>query len=269
MREPEVIHSDEQIRVSLMRSGKARTGRTLLSFTGVGHALNGIDVQKPEFFKAGQGYDQMFFISDLNRSWGNALDFDALADVLAPYIGDQSVDTLGNSMGGFLSLLAPAFFDVRRATAIVPQISVHPDIVPWETRWSDYRGAIRDWQFPSVAQHLVDRTDYAVVVGDDALDLRHVALLPQRKNLTVLSVPDGGHNVAARLKELGLLDDFVRHVMDGDDLEHWFNDDFLPALKINAAAASAAVRDPIQLSWPARVKSSLKSKVQKWKSLKN
>ena len=58
----------------------------LLSFTGIGHGMGGIDVQRPEFFGAGKSFGNVIFMSDRKRSWGNSLDFGRLIEVLEPHI---------------------------------------------------------------------------------------------------------------------------------------------------------------------------------------
>ena len=226
----EVILETDTIKVSVLRSPSGVRGRTLISFTGVGHALGGLDVQKPEFFKAHQWYETMIFVSDLKRSWANAIDFDALLTAIAPFTKDATVDTLGNSMGGFLALLLPAKTPVRRALAIVPQISVHPDTVPWETRWQDYRSEIKDWSYTSVTDHLIDQTKYVVALGEDPKDVKQAALLPERDNLSVLQLPKMGHKLSANLKKQGLLELFVGSALQHDDPDQWFATDFLPKL---------------------------------------
>jgi hypothetical protein len=40
--------------------------------------MGGINVQKPEFFGAGRSFDNIIFITDKTRSWGNQLDFDSI-----------------------------------------------------------------------------------------------------------------------------------------------------------------------------------------------
>lgn len=224
MQSLEVIHADENIRVTMSGSEKASGQGTLISFTGVGHSLNGIDVQKPEFFGAGKGYDRMFFVSDLQRSWGNNIDFDLLKTLISPYTQHGPVDCLGNSMGGFLALLAPAFLKVRRSVALVPQVSVDPRIVPWERRWKEYRNAIRAWRFRSVETYLTDETEYVILVGDNRPDLKHLALLPDLENLEIFEVSGSGHRVAATLKEAGLLNSLVQRALAGEITQPWFDE---------------------------------------------
>lgn len=75
------------------------SGGVLLSFTGVDHAVGGIDVQKPEFYGAGKGFDNVIFINDLTRSWGNALDYDLILETIAPLVQGRKIFTTSNSPG--------------------------------------------------------------------------------------------------------------------------------------------------------------------------
>jgi len=230
MQEPKVIFETDAIKVSVLQSPQGAQDDTLISFTGVGHALGGLDVQKPEFFKAHQWYRTMIFVSDLKRTWGNGVDFDALRKAIEPFVEGTQVDTLGNSMGGFLALLMPEKMPVRRAVAIVPQISLHPDIVPWETRWLDYRSQIKTWIYANVADHFVEQTEYVVAFGAHKKDLKHMHLLPERSNLDVLQAPNLGHTLANDLKKIGLLEVFVGALLQNEAPGRWFAAEFLPML---------------------------------------
>lgn len=208
-------YEDDHLRIQVADLAEGGTGRTLVSFTGVGHRLGGMDVQEPEFFRAGQGYDKVIFVSDLTRSWGNALDLPRLTAAVQDIAGDQQVDCIGNSMGGFLALLAPTFLPVRTTLAFAPQFSVHPDVVPWEPRWLPYRAQITDWRYPSLEGQFRPDSRYYVFMGGDKHDMRHAEMFPQLPNLTMTVMPMFDHKVARDLKTLGLLPGIVQHSFAG------------------------------------------------------
>ncbi len=220
MSDPVTLVETDGLRISVSRRGQAGR-RTLVSFTGVGHGFRGMDIQKPEFFRAGDGYDDVIFVSDLNRTWGNGLDMHLLLRTIAPFTEGRVVDAIGNSMGGFLALLAPALFPVRTALAFAPQFSVNPSVVPWETRWARYTNAIETWRYPSLDGRFVDDTRYYVVLGDAPRDRRHAAMIPRKRNITRIDLPNFGHAPAMGLKDAGLLRELVARCLDQSYSHQW------------------------------------------------
>jgi hypothetical protein len=130
------VFENEYLRITARQAlSDERSGGVLLSFTGVGHAMGGIDVQQPEFFGAGRGFDNIIFVSDLTRSWGNHIDFPLLAERVAPFIAGRRVFCIGNSMGGFLAILASRYIEIEASISFAPQYSINPETAPWEDRW--------------------------------------------------------------------------------------------------------------------------------------
>lgn len=172
----------------------------------------------------------MLFVTDLKRSWGNNIRMESLAATITDLTDGAEIDILGNSMGGFLSLIVPNWLPVRRALAFVPQVSVHYEIADWEKRWDEYRQNIKHWRYPSAVEYLNDTTEYVVVTGNLAADLRQISLLPERSNLKLLKIPAFGHGVAKKLKERGFLEEFVASALNDDAPEKWFDQEFLPRL---------------------------------------
>jgi len=143
-----VLFEDSVLKITSRAPEPAPDGRrTLLSFTGVGHGMGGVNVQKAEFFGTGRNFDNLLFLTDKTRSWGNLLDFDDIAARLAPFREGTELSAIGNSMGGFLAIVASRFMPMRRVVSFVPQFSVDPALVPWEFRWKEYREAIREFKF--------------------------------------------------------------------------------------------------------------------------
>ena len=180
-----------------------------------------MDVQRPEFVSAGNQYDAIFFVSDLMRSWGNLLDFKRIAEVVADRVGDAEIHCIGNSMGAFNALLAPSQMRVSRVVAFAPQFSVHPDIVPWEIRWEDYRSAITEWKYPSLEGVWTPDTEYFVFIGNKGRDRKHARLFPKLRNLHLTRV-DGKHNLARGMKGSGILQEVIRRCFAGEYTLDWF-----------------------------------------------
>jgi hypothetical protein len=212
-----ILFEDEHLKIASRAQAPVRGGsRTLLSFTGVGHGMGGINVQKAEFFGTGRHFDNLLFITDKTRSWGNQLDFAGIAERLAPFREGVQMSAIGNSMGGFLAIVAAHFMPMNRVIAFVPQFSVDPEIVPWETRWKEYRDEIPGYRIRDVGGYVTENTQYFVFSGGVGLDRRQARLFPVMDNLHHYSFPDIEHGLAADLKEAGLLDHLVRGVLEED-----------------------------------------------------
>lgn len=223
MRDATTLFEDDLLRVSTIRRDGPSTGRSLVTFTGVGHNLAGLDIQQPEFFKAGDDYESITFVIDRTRSWGNAVDFDKLSGLLDAVAGDTEIHLLGNSMGGFLALLAPSVLSVpvSDVLAIVPQFSVHPDIVPWEDRWPEYTDHITTWRYPSLEGHIVPDCDYTILTGGRPKDKRHLRMIPEADNVSKFIFSGFNHQLAANLKRRGKLQEGIALALAGAMSQDW------------------------------------------------
>ena len=219
------LYADDWMRVSRTKAGKVGSGRVLISFTGIGHRINGFNYQKAEFGRLGESYDQMFIVSDLTRSWANSIDFDRLAEVIDREASGAEIHSIGNSMGGFIALLAPKFLPISRTVAFAPQYSMNPVIVPWETRWPHYRKGIKDWLYPSLDGFWQDETQYYAFIGTVGPDGMQAKLFPERDNLTLTLLPTG-HHVAAELKRVGAMHNVIAHCFDGSYSREWFESEY-------------------------------------------
>lgn len=88
----------DSVRVRARHRPDPNQRRVLICFSGVHHGMGGISMRRPEFYRAGDRFDNMLFIDDLDRSWGNNIDFAAMVAALAPYLEGRSICCLGNSM---------------------------------------------------------------------------------------------------------------------------------------------------------------------------
>lgn len=182
-----------------------QSGSAVLCFSGIGHQIGGIDIQTEEFFNASQKATSIF-ICDKQRSWGNNLDFAAIAELLAPHISGRTLYALGNSMGGFIAIAAGMFFELRSVVAFCPQYSVMPSIIA-EDRWLAYISGISDWRYPSLENVFCETTQYYVFGAPSGKDKKHLSRLPHLPNLHRIFFRDPGigHQEAKRLKREGLL----------------------------------------------------------------
>lgn len=197
----EIILDDDHLRVSCNNNDGPFC---VVSFTGIGHGLNGIDLQTREFTALSPELGPNYFVIDKTRSWGNAIDLEAVCKVIRDRHHDKRIITLGNSMGGFLAILASQYIGAERCISFSPQYSVSPKVVPFEKRWKKYSDKIDTFKFESLSHAFCDETEYFIFFGNRKSELRHMNLFPDRRNVRkILAGRD--HNLARELKQSGLL----------------------------------------------------------------
>lgn len=193
------------LRVS--RSGDPGSDTVTLCFTGLLQQMGGIGPE--EFVASARLHDAAtIFVTDKTRSWFNALDAGAVTGILAPHVAGRRINTLGNSMGGFGAIWITRYLPVSTALAFAPQFSMHPDIVPEETRWPAARARIASWRYPSLDGHFMPGTDYVTISGNTG-DRVQWTRLPALPNARHYIVADADHAVAATLKRRGVLQDVI------------------------------------------------------------
>ena len=190
----------------------------IISFTGVGHSLGGIDLQSPEFARS-DGDETKVFVIDKQRSWGNNINWDQLDEILDPVIRGTQITTLGNSMGGFLAILSARRLGADRAISFVPQWSIDPEIVPNEHRWTNYRKNIQSVKYKDLSSAFDTPTKFSVFFGRDQQDATHLQFFPtQKDNLDLFVLEDCSHDAANFLKERGQLYPTIKACREGNDV---------------------------------------------------
>lgn len=205
-----VLFADDFLELTVRDEHTSSDGPVLLSFTGIGHQTGGVDVQQTEFYGAGRSLANVIFIKDLTRSWGNAIDFEQIARLVEPYTKGREVFAIGNSMGGFLAVLASKFMKIDVVVGLVPQFSVSSNVLPKENRWKRYRKHITEYKFESLEGCFVPDTQYYLIsgaVGDDAM---HWINFPNMPNVHNLVFGNFGHGLAKQLKRAGRLNDLLQ-----------------------------------------------------------
>ena len=193
--------------------------KLVVCFSGIG---KDIDTCPPyEFAKTatGDGKHNVLFVADPNRTWLNGPGLlNRIRDEIEAFketCGATRVIAMGHSMGGFSALVAPSITRIDEVLAFAPQVSVHPDIVPDETRWAIYRDRITHFEIKSALDHLRDDTAYTIINGRHGREAPQRDLVPQLGNLRHYVIPRTHHNVPQRLKRVNCLADVVHFAIEG------------------------------------------------------
>lgn len=201
---PLIIFDNDDLQISILYRDSQYVN---FCFSGVGHGIGGIELQTLEFRNATKNATAIFII-DKNRSWGNNIDFELIYKVTSKYTQDKILNTLGNSMGGFLSILATKYLPVQTCIAFVPQYSVNKNVVPFEYRWKKYVSKIKKWKYESLEGFFNRKSLYYIFFGaDGGIEDQQRNLFPKQENvhLIIFNNPDFAHKVAGSLKALGEL----------------------------------------------------------------
>ncbi|WP_069299343.1 alpha/beta hydrolase [Neptunicoccus sediminis] len=188
---------------------RGSSDRLVLCFSGIGRADQ--DCPPPEFARSAtaNGAHNVLFLSDPQRSWLNAPDLlDRMRDEIDSFrqlCTPRRVVAMGHSMGGFSALVAPSLTAVDQVLAFAPQLSVHPEVVPDDHRWANWRAGIDRFAIRSAADHLNRETAYCVIHGRHGREAPQRDRFPRPPNLRHYVMPRTNHNVPQRLKALGCL----------------------------------------------------------------
>lgn len=179
---------------------------TIISFTGIGNDFGGIP--PAEFRSLSLNYN-MLFVTDDSRSWYNNIDVKKIISFLKK---DQSIITLGNSMGAFNACCFTNDYKVKKCIMFATQYSVYPKIVPFETRWKKFVKNIDTWH----NKHLIfnNTTDYFIIQGSCSKDMQHLQLIPDQPNIKKIIIPNGSHSVARQLKKNGKLHNILDSIIN-------------------------------------------------------
>jgi hypothetical protein len=206
---------NDKLKVSAL---KHESNYLTLCFTGIGHAFGGVDVQSEEFIRSSERATSLFIV-DKQRSWGNDIDFIKIADLVSSFGDDKIINSIGNSMGGFLAILATKFVPITNCVAIVPQFSVHKSVFPSENRWDNYVNNIRNWRYIDLSDAFNDTTNYYVLAGRGGADDCHIERIPSKPNVRKILFKGHRfeHEVARALKADGKLYDVINDCFSGVD----------------------------------------------------
>ena len=217
-----LFYEDEFLKITYFDN--ANSNRCLIAFTGVGHAMGGVDVQREEFFSQ-HAVGMVIWITDKRRSWGNNLNVKKISNAIKSLILEREVFVIGNSMGGFLAVLFSSSLNAKRVMAFVPQFSISPKIVPSEKRWMNYRNEIKKFVYEDLSQSFNDSIEYALLMGSGGFEEIHYQKFldfSYKPNVHIFKFMEADHYVARYLKELNVLNECIDIFFRGDSLEAFF-----------------------------------------------
>lgn len=201
----QIIFEDDLILISVTTGLKEEM--TIISFSGFGNKKNispSEEFNNPRYTRGNQ-----LFIVDKQRSWGNNFDFESISAHLTPFLS-KNVMTIGNSMGGFLAILATQYIHIDVCITFNPQYSVHPNIIPAGSKYPEWVNKIKTWRYLSLKNSFNPRTLYYVFTSDSEMEKKHYLNFPRDKNIRLYIFKKMGHKVVDRLKQKGLLLSIIR-----------------------------------------------------------
>jgi hypothetical protein len=216
----ETLIDTQWLKISF-EAGSEHSQEAVIAFTGVGLGLGGI--QKEEFARSlhqcGQLRD-VYYVIDKTRSWFNST-HEEIIGFFQSRLQDKRVITLGNSMGGFGAVLFSEQIPCcDTALAFCPQYSVHPEIVPFENRWTEHLSKITTWNHPTcLPSQKVGIRKIILFGANDPLDRRHRILFEQHESneLCVYVIQGCAHDVGAFLKQKNILGEVILCATDSHD----------------------------------------------------
>ena len=217
-----LFYEDEMLKITYLDN--SNSSRCLIAFTGIGHAMGGINVQREEFFSQ-HALGMVIWITDKRRSWGNNLKVERISNAIKNLCSEREIFLIGNSMGGFLAILFSRALNARKVMAFVPQFSVSPNIVPTEKRWMEYRKGIKNIIYEDLSKSFSDDIDYVLLMGSGGAEEIHYqkfACLSQKPNLQLFKFLDATHNVAMHFKDLNILNQCIDVYFSNNSLNEFF-----------------------------------------------
>jgi hypothetical protein len=176
MRDPQHLFDGRHLRATVYRP--ARTVSSLIvtfrqRIPNPGHFDDHVPAR--QFLKA--GWTQLHIQSRFNDWYING-ETQQLCNALEAFVGEfQHVAGIGFSMGGYGCLRFSAALGMAEAVVVSPQVSIHRDVVPFDTRYR--ASAVEfDYDLGSLARHA--RPDLRGVLLFDpfrSLDRRNVELI--------------------------------------------------------------------------------------------
>jgi len=213
-----IIYEDNAL---LLKAIKNESNKCLISFTGVGHAMGGIDVQKEEFVGSALSHGNCFFITDKQRSWANNLDLSILKKEFLRWSDNRfhQIIGIGNSMGASNAMLLGPELGASTIICFTPQFSVHPRVFPVleNPKWVKWRDNILQWKYETVEHNQNNFAREFIFHGGTPSEIEHALKFKKKTNRTHYLIKDSGHDVAMHFKKMGCLGKIIDSCMLNQD----------------------------------------------------
>jgi len=217
------VVENEKFRIAYSRG---TSGITIVSFAGVGL----IESEPPRLEmmrcfapKVGRPHHSVIFVVDKQRRWYVDGFYEELISIINQVLvlcETKHTVTLGNSMGGFAAIIFASRLDgCSLSISFAPQTSIHPDVVPFETRWPRYQRRIVAWDIKDALTVLDDTVSYCILYGDRVpLDDKHAERFRavKRSNMDLRIIKNCGHNVAGFLKQRNSLRGTIEKIISAN-----------------------------------------------------
>ncbi len=200
-REGERLFDGERLRLTHFRRGN---DRVVLTFDFHRKDRRGFGDSSPSGNLERLGWDQISLRSARN-DWFINSETEAIESALsAACNGYETVATIGFSMGGYGALRFAKSAGATRVIAVSPQISIHPDIVPWDKRYHK-DAADFDPRLGGLGARAESGLEGIILYDPfEPFDRRHAhQILEIFPRLSALALPFGGHPASGILRSAG------------------------------------------------------------------
>ncbi|SHF39203.1 hypothetical protein SAMN05444273_105384 [Litoreibacter ascidiaceicola] len=196
-----LLHDEHPLRIE---SALGESSRLIVSFTSVGTERDQWPPKEFVGLASQRGRNHVICITDISRSWMNSK---GMANLIVTKISDYvlehgitKVTAIGTSMGAYNALILGRKMPLSRIICFTPQYSVHPDVVPEETRWLWFRRRITSWPFKQMSKLPKPPVPIYMFHGDTPDEQMHWQRFPTAPNLKHYIFKGADHNFVGNLK---------------------------------------------------------------------
>lgn len=191
----------------------------VVAFSGVGNTRVGTPPFEFMGTASGYGDNHALLVSDPLRCWMNHEGYaEELVEIIEGYVKAHNIETvatLGNSMGGFMALVIAGLTKVDCAIAFAPQYSMHPELVPEETRWQFVHDGVKTWTQPDVGTLAAQRSAYYIFHCSHPMEAQHWLRFPWRPEISHFLFQSVGHDLARRMQKRKLIMPAIQSAIAG------------------------------------------------------
>lgn len=163
------------------------------------------------------GHHDLIFIVDETKTWYNTPEiYKRNYKQIEENITNNSI-FMGSSMGGFGAILyASLFKQCQKVIAFAPQIHIDPKYTRnWDHRYISDVEHLETFLFGTIIDKFRTDIPYDIIYGSKKkVDHKHLNLIPKQPNIDINVIQDAPHNIPQYLKDNGILDLFVKNLLE-------------------------------------------------------